>query len=87
MLLTVACCLSVPIANEDSDVVIDKCDRLPLCFDFVLFLSPLLLLLFVEWGVAAAVDDSSAETEIIGVVAAAAVLTIRSNDDGVEERW
>ena len=85
MLFTVACCLSVPIANEDSDVVIDKCDRLPLCFDFVLFLSLLLLLLFVEWGVAAAVDDSSAE--ITGVAAAAAVLTIRSNDDGVEERW
>ena len=85
VLLMAACCLSGPIANDDSDVVIDKCDRLPLCFDFVLFLS--LLLLLGEWGVAAAADDSSAE--IMGVAAAAAaLLAIRSNEDGVaEERW
>ncbi len=61
--------------SDDSDVVIDEDDRLPLCFILV----GLFLLLPVEGG-AAAVDDSSAE--IIGVVAA--VSTICSNDECVK---
>jgi hypothetical protein len=63
-------------SNDDSDVVIDDDDRLPLCFVLV----ALFLILPVKGGAGAAVDVD-VSSAITGVVT---VSTICSNDEGVD---